>query len=94
MKPQVQHECTSGLVVSKEVKCLLKTHRTVASLPQELTKNVEKLARLSLQSVIWTTDGISEITGVSWNSYEHIFMEYLMTKQVVAKFVPCLLTEE
>jgi hypothetical protein len=44
MKPWVQHECTSGLVISKEVKCLLKTYRIVASLPQaELTKNAQKV---------------------------------------------------
>jgi len=44
MKPQVQRKCTSGLVNSKEVKCLLRTHGVVASLPQaELTKNVENV---------------------------------------------------
>jgi len=79
MKPWVQQECTSGSVVSKEVKCLLKTHRIVASLPQaELTKKMlQKFTKLSLQSVIWTIDGISEITGVSRSSYQQIFMEYL-----------------
>jgi hypothetical protein len=55
---------------------------------------LKKFAKLSLQSVIWTNDGISEITGMSRNSYEHIFMEYLMMKRVVAKSVPRLLTEE
>ena len=49
IKPWVQHDCTSGLVVSKEMKCLLKTHRIVASLPQaELTKNVEKVLQAAL----------------------------------------------
>jgi hypothetical protein len=49
-KAVVQHKCTCGSVVSKEVKCLLKTNCVVAVLPRaELTKMLKKFTRPFLQ---------------------------------------------
>jgi len=41
-----------------------------------------------------TIDKISEITGVSWSSYQCNLMEDSIMKQAAANFMPCLLTEE
>jgi hypothetical protein len=82
-------------VVSKEVKCLLKINCFVASLPQaKLTKSDEKVCQAVLAECQRTTDEISEITGVSWSSYQHNVMDRLMMKRVAAQFVSCLFTEE
>jgi len=43
----------SGLMVSKDVKCLLKTNRIVAAFPgSELIKILKKFNRLSLHIVV------------------------------------------
>jgi predicted aconitase with swiveling domain len=53
MMPWVKQKCISGLIISKEVKCVLKTNCIVAAIPQaELTKMMKKLRRLSLQTVV------------------------------------------
>jgi hypothetical protein len=50
-KSMSKHKSMSGLIISKEVKCLLKTNHIVVSLPQaEMTKMLEKFIRLSLQT--------------------------------------------
>ena len=52
INPWLKHTCTSGLIVSKEMKCLLKTNRVVAALPRaELTKMLKKRTMLSLRIV-------------------------------------------
>jgi len=56
--------------------------------------NVEKVHQAGLADHRWTINKISEITGVSWSSCQHILMEDLMIKWVTAKFVPHLLTGE
>jgi len=57
-------------------------------------ENVEKVYQAGLADRRRTLTEISEITGVSWSSYQHILMEDLMIKWVTAKYVPCLLTEK
>ena len=44
--------CTSGLIISKEVKFLLKTNHNVAALPRAEIKMLKKFTRLSLQIVV------------------------------------------
>ena len=52
----------SGLIISKEVKCLLKTSYVVAAFPQaELAKMLKKFTRLSCCQTI---DKIYEIMGM------------------------------
>jgi len=41
-----------------------------------------------------TIDEVSEITGLSWSSYQRMLTEDLNMKIVSAKFVPRLLTED
>jgi len=41
-----------------------------------------------------TIDEVSEITGLSWSSYQRMLTEDLIMKIVSAKFVPRLLTED
>jgi hypothetical protein len=56
IKPRVKRKCMSGLIISKEVKCMLKTNHIVANLPPaELMKTFKKFARLSLQIVVGTS---------------------------------------
>jgi hypothetical protein len=33
VKPWVKHECMSGLIISSELKCLLKTYHNVVMVP-------------------------------------------------------------
>jgi hypothetical protein len=54
-------------------------------------KNVEKFCQAVLAGCHFTIDKISEITGYSWISYQHILTEDLMLKWVSAKFVLHLL---
>jgi hypothetical protein len=50
-----KHKGMSGLIVSKEVKCLLKTNHVLAALPRaEVTKMLGKFAMLSLKIVVGT----------------------------------------
>jgi hypothetical protein len=57
-------------------------------------ENVEKVCPAALADCRQTIDEISEITGVSWRSCQRILLEDLKIKQVAAKFVLHLLTEE
>jgi len=48
-----KHKCMIGVIISKEVKCLLKTNNVVAPLPRvEMTKMLKKFIRLTLQTVV------------------------------------------
>jgi hypothetical protein len=52
-KSMSTHKCMSGLIISKEMKCLLKTTHVVAPIPQaEMMKMLKKFIRLSLQNVV------------------------------------------
>ena len=52
-KSMSKHKCMSGLIISKEVQCLLKTNQIVDPLAQaEMTKMLKKFNRLSLQTVV------------------------------------------
>jgi len=42
----------------------------------------------------YTIDELSEVTGVSWSSVQHILTQDLRMRLVAAKFVPRLLTED
>jgi len=52
-KSMSKHKCMSGLIISKEVQCLLKTNHVVDPLPRaEIMKMLKKFIRLSLQTVV------------------------------------------
>jgi hypothetical protein len=49
-KPWVNLKCVSGLIISKELKYMLKANRIVAAIPRaELIKMLKKFTRMSLQ---------------------------------------------
>ena len=80
----------SGLIISIEVKSLLKTNHVAA--PPSMSRNdenVEKVHQAVLADCCRTIDEISEITNVSRSSCQQILMQDLMMKQVAAKFVIC-----
>jgi hypothetical protein len=53
MKPWLKHKCMNGLIISKEMKCLVKTTCILTTLPHsELTKMLKMFARLSLQIIV------------------------------------------
>jgi hypothetical protein len=57
-----KHKCIYGLIISKEVKCLLKTNNVVA--PPSTCRNdenVEKVHQSVLEDCCLTIDEISEI---------------------------------
>ena len=55
-KSMSKHKCMSGVIISKEVKCLLKTNHVVDPLPRaETTNMLKKFIRLSLQTVVGPT---------------------------------------
>jgi len=87
-KSMSKHKCMSGLIISKEVKCLLKTNHVVDPLlPAEMTKMLKKVHQAVLADCCQNNDEISAITDVSWSSSQHILMEDLMMKWIAAKFV-------
>jgi hypothetical protein len=52
-KSMSKHKCMSGLIISKEVKCLLKTNHFLDPLQQaEMMKMLKKFIKLSLQTLV------------------------------------------
>jgi len=57
-------------------------------------ENLEKVRNAINADRHRTIDEISEITGLSWSSCQHMLTENLNMKRVSVKFVPRLLTED
>ena len=57
-------------------------------------KHVEKIREKINEDRRYTTDEISEATGVSWGSCQRILTVDLNMRRVAAKFVPRLLTQD
>jgi len=57
-------------------------------------ENVEKIREKINEDRQYTTDEISEATGVSWSSCQRILTVDLNMRRVAAKFVPRLLTQD
>ena len=57
-------------------------------------ENVEKIREKINEGRRYTTDEISEATGVSWSSCQRILTVDLNMRHVAAKFVPHLLTQD
>jgi len=52
-KSMIKHKCMSGLIISKDVKCLFKTNHVANPLPRaEMMKMLKKFIRLSSQTVL------------------------------------------
>jgi len=57
-------------------------------------ENVEKIREQINENRRYTTDKISEATGVNWSSCQRILTVDLNMRRVAAKFVPRLLTQD
>jgi len=57
-------------------------------------KNIAKICEKLNEDRRYTIDELSEVTGVSWSSVQHILTQDLGMRHVAAKFVPRLLTED
>jgi len=57
-------------------------------------ENIAKIREKLNKDRRYTIDELSEVTGVSWSSVQHILTQDLGMRHVAAKFVPRLLTED